>query len=554
MAVRSGQAPLAALLLGLVFAAGVYGMRVLDPTSHAWLLHGDPAQHYIGAVYFLSEPWQWPPGAMQGFGAAGASVMLTDSLPLLALPAKALGMPAHWQYFGAWLYACHALAAYAGARLLLQLGCRPGQAVLGALFFTAAPVLLMRAYGHEALQGQFLLLAGLALAFGPWRGGAWLALIVVSVLVHPYLAVMVFALAAAAAGAAWTTRQAGGGRLTACAALASLAAGITAYLAGYFGRGGEYSAAGHGFFSANLLTWFDPLDWAGFLAQFGRDVAQGHEWSRLLPALGQATVGQYEGFAYLGAGMLLLVAIALFAGRRPNAADRPPTASWVWLLVVCAVLALLAVSARPALGTRILLEVPLPSPVQWLLGMFRASGRFIWPLTFLLMAWALARVARLLGGTGWLALGLLIQSYDLSAKLSELRDRFRVGPPGIAAVPTAPVWADALSACPRMQLLFWPGGGEAWITPALAAARSRSHLSPAPAARPSAQAEAQARADIDAYRAGRGWREDTLYVLPQGALAAVRAAPGFGQLDADGYVLFGAPRCLAADRGAAAWE
>jgi hypothetical protein len=60
-----------AAVLGAAFAFWLYGWRVLDPTSHTWQLHGDPAIHYLGAFYFLGEPWHWPPGTMREFGATG---------------------------------------------------------------------------------------------------------------------------------------------------------------------------------------------------------------------------------------------------------------------------------------------------------------------------------------------------------------------------------------------------------------------------------------------------------------------------------------------------
>ena len=557
-----------ALLLGALFAGWLYGWRVLDPASHAWLLYGDPAQHYLGSVYFLGEPWHWPPGAISGFGAAVTSVILTDSIPLLALPAKLLGVPAGWQYFGLWLLACHALVAAAGAALLLRLGCRPPHAVLGALFFTAAPALLLRAYGHEALQGQFLVVAALALALGPWRGWPWPLLVTAAVWVHPYLAAMVVAIASAAAGAALAQRRLGWRTLAWGGAVVLLAAAGAAYLAGYFVGSGEFSAVGQGFFSANLFTWFDPMDWAGFLAHFGRDVAQGREWSRLLPVLGQATAGQYEGFAYLGAGMLALLVVALVTSvTRPAALQKstgvapPPRWQWTFLLAACGTLALLAVSARVTLGTRILFEVPLGDSAQYLLGLFRGSGRFIWPLTYLLMAWAIARVARLPGGLLWLLAGLLLQGYDLSDKFSELRDRFRHGPPGVVAAPASPLWGELLGACPRMELLLWPADDQRWITPGLAAGRAGVPVTPVLVARPLPEVEAQQRRALAERRAGRGWRDDTVYVSPHEAAPGASLShppPGFARHTVDGFDLFVPARCpppaaLSRPSGAPPW-
>lgn len=547
-----GIAAVFAALLGILFATWLYGWRVLDPRSFQWLLHGDPAQHYIGAVYFLGQAWQWPPGLIRGVGPGGTdtSVILADALPLLALPAKLLGWPAYWQYFGAWLYGCHALAAGMGVLMLRRLGCPPWPALVGSLLFALAPALLLRAYGHEALQGQFLVLSALAVALGHWRAWPWLCLLVVAVCVHPYLAAMVLALMLAGAAAAWHERQVPVRVVSGVLALACGMALCCAYLVGYFGLGGQYSARGFGFFSANLLTWFDPMDWAGFLAQFGRDVAQGREWSRLMPALGQASAGQYEGFAYLGVGMLVLLLLALVS--LPLQRDRGDCQGTLpgrvgWVLAACVALALLAVSNQPTLGKHALGTLPLSSSLEAVVGLFRAGGRFVWPLTYLLMAWAIARVGRLPGGTAWLSLAIILQLYDISDKLSEFNDRFKHGPPGVAVAPTAPIWGTLLATCSRVELLYWPAEDGRWITPALAAARAGVSVTPLPLARPRPQEEHLQRQALLARQAGNGWRQDTLYVAPPSSgNASLQAPPGYQAHVADGFIVFAASGCLPA--------
>eukprot|EP01034_Spumella_vulgaris_P003259 gene3259-4202_t len=173
--------------------------------------------------------------------------------------------------------------------------------------------MLLRVYGHEALMAHFLVLAALQRSLVPWRWGPWLALGACSVLVHPYLALMTGVLGIGAALSALALRELAPGRLAMQAAASLALCGALAWAAGYFiGGGSQVSSGGHGFFSANLLTWADPMNWQAFLAQHGRDVARGREWSLLLPPQVQATAGQYEGFAYLGAGVLVLVMLALY--------------------------------------------------------------------------------------------------------------------------------------------------------------------------------------------------------------------------------------------------
>lgn len=548
-------------VLGALYALWLYGVRVVDPTSVHWLLHGDAAQHFIGLSYFLVEPWHWPLGAIRRFGSDPTSVVFTDSIPLLALPAKALGMPSGTQYFGIWMLACHALVAAFGALLLRRLGAPAVAAVLGAAFFACAPVVLLRAYGHEALMGHFLVVAALAAAFGRWSALGWIALLVASVLVHPYLGAMVFAIAVAATAAALQRGALRAGVLLSWAPALLGVPALLAWQAGYFVGRGDLSSWGHGYYSANALTWIDPMDWKEFMSTHGRDARQVAEWSALLPPWPQASAGQYEGFAYLGAGVIAIVVVAVvtlagwpFRERRnvavvPEAASR---ATWLWLLAACTGLALLALSIRPSIGNRILFDVRVSETVHQLLGVFRASGRFIWPLTWLLMGWAIARVARLRGGIALLAGALLLQAVDLTPRNIDFYNVFRKGTSDLQPVPSAPAWAQVLHACPRLEWLGDPARGERWITPAVAAVRAGVQMVDAPTARRSTTTAALQERNLAALRRGEGWRDDTVYVDLQQAEEGqgVRAGlfPGvpaaFVPLSMDGFTVFVAARCI----------
>ena len=552
-ALGSRRAPFAAAVAGALFAVWVYGWRVIDPGSAAWLMHGDPAQHYLGSVFFLAEPWHWPPGLITRFGEAPTSVVFTDALPLLALLAKLLQVPPGMQYFGLWMVACHALAAWWGVQLLRRMGLtHPVSLVAGAMVLATLPSLLFRAYGHEALMGQFLVIAALERVLAPWRWQPWLALAAVAVLVHPYLALMVCVLGAASAIAAWVERAVTASKLLALALGCGLVLAAEAWAVGYFAGAGEISAAGHRWFTANLLTWFDPMAWRAFMAGDPVIHVQSREWTRWLPPLKQAQIGQYEGFAYLGAGGLLALAIAIgasfFARRATSDAMR---IRWAAAVLASLFFALWSFSARPTLGSLVLADLPLGALGEKVVGVFRASGRFIWPATYLAMAWAIATVGRLRGGVALVVLVLLVQQADLFYKYKEFRIRFRDGPPHIEQPVSDPVWRQALSRCPRLELVSGPQPAGLWVGGALAAGLAGASFSPAPTARYSPAAAAARQETVKQLLAGNGWRDDVVYVLvqplPDGAsVPAITAAlpPGIRHIRADGYDLAVPDSCL----------
>ncbi|MEN9781587.1 MAG: hypothetical protein RL014_2735 [Pseudomonadota bacterium] len=568
-----GAARWLAAAAGVAFAAWLYGWRVIDPSSVQWLLHGDPAQHYIGSVFYRSEAWAWPPGKISRFGDTPTSVVFTDSIPLAAFAAKLLGSvgiwPAHWQYFGLWMLACHGLQGWFAARLLQAMGVQAGWAlVCGSIFFIAAPPLLLRAYGHEALMAHFLVLAALALGLArtpaqagypqgrpawPWR--AWIMYCAVAVLVHPYLALMVAMLGMAAAAHAWRTGAVSMRLLLQAAVAAAVLPGLAA-LAGYWVGQGERSAAGFGLYSANLLTWIDPMNWRAFSEQHQRMAPYIAEWSTLLPAQQQATAGQYEGFAYMGAGMLLLMAAALCwvgwqAGvgwlrgaqaRATSSGAQAFPALPVGLWVATGVLALAAVSSTVTLGANTLLRVPLPDTVAALAGVFRASGRLVWPLTYLVMALTIASLARAaqmplhgalpasrkatrraLAIAAVLLLGLATQLIDAQAKWGELRARFRLGPPGMATPLVDPQWPAWLARCPHMHMVSVQHDPAGWEAPALLAALHGARFTPAPTARAAVMTAEQRRALAMQLIRG-GWAPGTLYLVHPSALGLMQQA------------------------------
>ena len=557
---RPGAALLAAVLCGL-YAFWMYGWRAVDPNSFAWLLQGDSAQHYLGSVFFLAEPWHWPPGLITRFGDAPTSVVFTDAIPLAALLAKLAGVPAGAQYFGLWMLVCHALAGWFGLRLLQRLGVATIPALMGALLFAMSPALLLRAYGHEALMAHFLVLAALERALSPWRWPGWLVLAAVAVLVHPYLALMVGVLGAAAGCAALLERKTGVMTLAAQAVVSGLVLYGVAWAAGYFVGSGQLSASGHGIFSSNLLTWVDPMDWAEFNRRYDTGTRYSSEWSRYLPAMKQATGGQYEGFAYLGAGMLAIVLVAVIASmaslltRRSTGTvletrKRIPGTRWAFALAACVALALLAVSARPSFGAHILTELQLGESTRQALGVFRASGRFIWPLTYLLMAWAIARVCRLRGGAWLLLLLLVLQISDLNGKFKEFRGRFRFGPPQLAQAVVSPLWPALLARCPNLEMVSAAHPGFGWVGAGLAAGLAGARFYPAPTARFSPEAEAQRLASVQRLLKDNAWRPGTVYLLaaplPAGVdvnAVAGRLPAGMRHERADGLDLVFSERC-----------
>jgi hypothetical protein len=398
------------------------GGRILWPGHVSWLMWGDSAQHYLGWEFFRRGPLTvWPPGASPLFGVGySSSVVYADAIPLLALPMKFVlaFTDVQFQYLGAWLLACFVLQGVFALKLLHRLGVSGPVLVPGALLFSIAPVFLYRmvtgGYGHMALAGHFLVLWALWLVLDPQLSHRrWALVLLVSLLVQFYLFVMVgYFYVVAVCWWLWRQRREQPWRVTGAGVLGNvLSVAVVAYLAGYF-MGGSTVADGFGQFRTDIVGLVDPSpnDFPG--------------WSAVLPNPFNVD-GTHEGYAFLGPATLVLgaVALAIALRRRSRIEHRI-----VLLAAVSAPLFLLALSHRLQFAGREVVSIPLPAGVETLLNVVRATGRFSWPMVYVLVCAALVTLIRGLPrrmiAVGIVSAALVMQMFDSRTALAEVTERF----------------------------------------------------------------------------------------------------------------------------------
>jgi hypothetical protein len=243
-----------------------------------------------------------------------------------------------------------------------------------------------------------------------------------SATIHPYLAVMTLLLSLSLCLRV-RPRHSRQWRLFAAAAV-SLPAGVLTlfWLLGYVGSGASIQGGNFARYGADLTTFFNAMGYSFYLPR--------------LPLYESA----YEGFAYLGGGLLLLTAaaIVLFSPGRLRSAH------WRAVLPIGIASALLAIFAGGPVIRYVGIEIVnmgwLYTRFHWLVQTFRSSGRFIWPLYYLCITFAIAVVGswfqkyRLLG-RGVLLSVLLLQIADINCLPA--RNNFHQS---AFAPPVSPVW------------------------------------------------------------------------------------------------------------------
>jgi hypothetical protein len=406
------------LFIGFFAFNLVADIAIINPQNADWLMEGDPATHFLGWQFFRSAPFsQWPFGLNPNYGMEiGSSIVFTDSLPLFAFLFKPISsyLPAVFQYIGLWILVSFLLQSYFAWKLLSKFTKDTWLPFLGSAFFVIAPFLLFRLRGHYALFGQWVILAALCLYNKKnYKTSFWVLLLSATALIHAYLLIMVSAIWSADMTQRLLIREKKFlqvvGSFTFCIATTI----FVMWFAGYFmfSNGGE--AWGFGFFRMNLLSMINPDDL----------------WSRILRDHNGGD-GDYEGFNFLGIGIIQLAIFSIFEFIKNK-----KIIFHVSIMPICVLSLLLfsyAISNKIAIGSHEIFSYSLPPFMNIITGNFRVSGRFFWPVAYIIYLSIFYLIFTRMKPRPALvlcALLLIIQIVDSNRAFSHFKDKFsKIGP------------------------------------------------------------------------------------------------------------------------------
>ena len=424
----------AAIAIGVAVLLWAMPIAAILGDGPGWNPPGpDQAQSLTGHLAFQADRWRWPLLMTERlFWPRGISLALVDSNALVSLLAKvwthATGRPpVNW--LGAFIAACFVLQPVAGVYAARGLRVGVVGALVAGVLAACWPAMMFRMM-HINLCAHFLLLVALGMTFRRIeRPMSWLplaGLLVVSILTHPYLFQLCAAVLAVIPLHAWLRRRAGWQREVGQYLLSGVfAVGLLILIAGPLGGGDK----GFAFFSMNLGS---PV-WPQVSGVFGPT----------LPIL-DGTGGQYEGFNWLGAGSILLLAAGIVGAIVQRRRPRPALA----LVLVLAALFLLSLSSRIYAGPVRLLDLGT-KPWEDIFGSFRSAGRAFWPVGYALMLAGVAAVARLPRpvGVSLLIAATALQLVDIGPLRTRAHDGWANGS-GIA-MPPVPAGATLFTVAPH---------------------------------------------------------------------------------------------------------
>ena len=281
-----------------------------------------------------------------------------------------------------------------------------------SILFLVTPVMIWRMYAHTALAGQWILLIGLEpiFAHNKYQCNKKIYLIVgligiLSASIHIYFVLMSgIILLGVCLTDILVYRRVGRSGLMLMEYL--IVAATVIWLLGGFNSGMQAQNGGLGIYSSNINTFFNPQGWSRIY--------------RELPLYGD---GQYEGFGYLGGGCIILFLLAIIC-----LADKTMQVyllkhlkeEWAIILIV-GISMMVALSPTVTMGERVILQVQLPQWLEATWGIFRASGRIIWSVVYVIMLGSCVVILKAVNKRSLtiatLSIVLLIQVYDISGVL-----------------------------------------------------------------------------------------------------------------------------------------
>lgn len=412
------------LLAGIIVLifGGIYGFSILNPTYTNWIFtkSGDIVQHYVGWESFRAGEWTFPIGLTNATSyPMNISVIYTDSIPIVALFFKLISfmLPKTFQYLGLYGLLCFILQGILSARIIKKFTDSKLNIIIGSILFTIVPSMIFRMFYHTALASQWLLLLSLETIFlyNDFKEGKkiyfiWALIAFLISTIHLYYLLMcgIILLGYILLDILNTKKVKKSIILLVIYLVVAL---ITIWIFGGFTNIVENDDFGFGLglFSYNLNGLLNSQGWSVFLKE--------------LPMIQE----QYEGFSYLGLGVIILIIISIILTIiwfRKDKEDLKQYKNLVISLVFISVISILvALSPKVYIGEHLLFELKLPSFITSIWEIFRSTGRFVWPVIYIL---TLLSVIIILKRLNWkyslliLSVCTVIQIIDIGVVLTDI--------------------------------------------------------------------------------------------------------------------------------------
>ena len=373
-------------LFGLTAVIFLHGWAVIDVKNINWILidgDGDLPQHFVGWQVFRSEGWHFPITKINGLNyPIGTSVVYTDSIPVMAIFFKLVKhiLPVNFQYFGIWCVIAYTLQVFFSIKIVHRFTDNIFLDIIISIFFLLSPVMTNRIFGHDALGGHFIVLVSIFLLINNKYDRTyllyWAMVNIMTLLIHAYFIFITMAV--------WC------GYLVNCLVLEkngkyvikqiiinSILLAFFGWILGYFDFYPSLTTdlfATLSMASMNLNALINPIWISSSTSAFlkMRPVSP-IPWS-------------HEGYAYLGAGIILMFFSGVVISIRGNFSLFKGKGKVIGLSIATFFTTIFALGTKIYWGDRLLFSYnpKLPSFINNILVIFRSNGRMVWLLYYVI--------------------------------------------------------------------------------------------------------------------------------------------------------------------------
>lgn len=414
------------IIAGIIFVIFglIYGFKVLIPTNTDWTFFhtGDLMQHYVGWESFRAGNWTFPIGLTNATSyPTNISVIYTDSIPILALFFKMISfiLPKKFQYLGLYGLLCFILQGILSAQIVKKYTDSKLNIIAVSILFTIIPSMIFRMFYHTALSSQWLLLLSLETLFlyDEFKEGkkiyymwALIAFLVSTIHIY-YLLMCGIVLVGYILLDILNTKKIKKSIILLITYL--LTSVLSIWIFGGFVNMTKNDSYGFGMFSYNLNGLINSQGYSVFLKK--------------LPMIAE----QYEGFSYLGLGVILLIITSIVLSVIWFIKDKEDIKQHknliISLIFISIISILVAASPKVYLGEHLLFELKLPNFIMNMWSIFRSTGRMIWPVIHILM---LLSVIIILKRLNWkyalliISICTVIQVLDIGTLLMQCHEQY----------------------------------------------------------------------------------------------------------------------------------
>jgi len=524
-------------LLGALFFIYIFGTAILDFTYTDWIMKAFPdfINNYLGWNLFRNSGWYFPIGLMDNIvHPFKVSIIYPDSIPLFAIIFKLLSpvLPEKFQYFGLFGIICYILQGGIGALIVRKIGGNTCQSIIGSLFFTLSTIMMFRFAFHHALAAHFIILLCILAYLSDYNSSLkkqifiWGGLLALSASIHLYFIPMIIIFMFFYLLREYITTKNIKNQCIVFGVSILIMMGMMFCLGAFYfvkntslsGRLWELVWEEGGFGSANLNTFINPRPFTASI----RDMPPVTEGiSRFIKDMPVATGLQYEGYAYLGLGIILLFIVVIFISIQKDGSDLKNFKIRKTLPIVGIILSLLLLSLSYTItfNQYKLFTYPVLRLVQRLWGMFGHTGRMNWPIVYIVMIfciWQTIKQFSVKKSVLVLSVFLLIQWADLKPWYVSKGNNYKTKVTWQSDLPS-PIWNDLAS---KYKHIFFMGdypyfGNYKLISFGDLAGNHKITLNDSWLARSNVEMINANKQKEEAYLLEHGPKKDTMYVFFQ---------------------------------------